>query len=72
MRPRESSYGQLVITGHARQLELFDAKPVVLTSKGLQGTGPAPEGRSWLRSFLVPEQCPPMVVPAIKHRRKSA
>jgi hypothetical protein len=42
-----------------KQLSLFEAKPVAITSNGLTGTGPAPPGKAWLRSFLTVEQCTP-------------
>jgi hypothetical protein len=54
-----------------KQRTLFHTKPVVITSKGLQGCRPAPEGKAWLRSFLTVEQCPPMEAPAIKARKRA-
>lgn len=56
-----------------RQLDLFNNQPtankppIVITARGLIGTGPAPPRESnWLASFLVPEQ-----LPTIRHRRSA-
>jgi hypothetical protein len=56
-----------------RQKPLFSTKPPRITARGLTGNPSAPKGRQWLRSFLVPEQCPPEELPTIKHSsRKEA
>ena len=47
-------------------------QPVVLTAKGLQGTGPAPKGdRRWLAAFLPPEVCRLIQEPPVIRRRSS-
>jgi hypothetical protein len=60
---RRSGSGQ---TARVKQLDLFN------TSTRILGVPPAPKGREWMRSFLVPSQCPPETPPAIVGKRKTA
>ena len=56
-----------------RQLLLFDTHPVAMPPRRpLEGTPPAPPRETgWIRSFLVPEQCPPLDPPPAARTRRT-